>query len=81
MNATINNNDGCSTIEIDEDPLVEYGALSVGVMTLGLILLVEVFRHKIDHEAHGRPFFQAVLSGVYSERKYKQSYSCDLANS
>ncbi|GAX10661.1 hypothetical protein FisN_14Lh170 [Fistulifera solaris] len=65
MNGTINDN--CSTIEIDEDPLVEYGALSVGVMTLGLILLVEVLRHKIDHEAHGRPFFQAVLSGVYSE--------------
>jgi hypothetical protein len=64
------NENGCSTA-IEEDPLVEYGALSVGVMTLGLILLVEVIRHKIDHEAHGRPFFQAVLSGVYSERKYK----------
>lgn len=62
--------DGTDSYQVyDEDPLVEYGAISVGVMTLGLILLVEVFRHKIDHEAQGRPFFQEVLADVYSECK------------
>ena len=44
-----------------------YGALSVAILTLGLILCVEEFRHRIDHSAVGRPFFQAVLDGVYRE--------------
>lgn len=47
---------------------VDYSVLSVGVMTLGLIMVVEVLRHRIDHAAVGRPFFKAVLEGVYSER-------------
>ena len=51
----------------EEDPRIDYSVLSVGVMTLGLILVVEVARHKIDHLASGRPFFQTVLEGVYSE--------------
>ena len=51
---------------------VDYSVLSVGVMTLGLILVVEVLRHKIDHAATGRPFFKAVLEGVYSERTLNQ---------
>ena len=49
---------------------VDYSVLSVGVMTLGLILVVEVLRHKIDHAALHRPFCKAVLEGVYSERTY-----------
>jgi hypothetical protein len=53
----------------EEEPL-DYSVLSVGVMTLGLILCVEVFRHQIDHAAIGRPFFKTVLEGVYSECKY-----------
>ena len=53
----------------DTEPL-DYSVLSVGVMTLGLILVVEIGRHHIDHKAHGRPFFQAVLDNVYSECKY-----------
>ena len=52
----------------DEPVRVDYSVLSVGVLTLGLILIVEVFRHRIDHAAVGRPFFKAVLEGVYSER-------------
>jgi hypothetical protein len=51
-----------------EEPL-DYTVLSVGVLTLGLILFVEVIRHRLDHEAHGRPFFKTVLEGVYSECK------------
>jgi hypothetical protein len=54
----------------DGDPHVDYSVLSVGVMTLGLILVVEVLRHRIDHAALGRPFFKAVLEGVYSECKF-----------
>lgn len=54
----------------DEEAVrVDYSVLSVGVMTLGLIMIVEVVRHKIDHSAASRPFSKAVLQGVYSERK------------
>lgn len=47
----------------------DYSILSVSVMTLGLIMAVEVFRHRLDHAAVGRPFFKAVLEGVYAECK------------
>ena len=53
----------------EEEPL-DYSVLSVGVMTLGLILVVEIGRHYIDHKVHGKPFSQAVLDNVYSECKY-----------
>jgi len=55
--------------EEGEDINVEYGALSVAVLTIGLILVVEVIRHRIDHAANGRVFAQAVLAAMYSERK------------
>jgi hypothetical protein len=48
---------------------IDYSVLSVAVMTLGLIMMVEVFRHRLDHAAMGRPFFTAVLGGVYAECK------------
>lgn len=41
--------------------------LYYAVITLYLILIVEAARHSIDHAAHGRPFFKAVLLMVYSE--------------
>lgn len=46
---------------------IDYSIFSVAVFTLGLIMMVEVFRHRIDHAASGRPFFKAVLDGVYQE--------------
>ncbi len=52
--------------EKEEEPL-DYSVLSVGVMTLGLILMVEVAKHKLDHMAEHRPFFKAVLVVTYSE--------------
>lgn len=61
---------------------IDYSVLSVGVMTLGLILMVEVLRHRIDHAAVGRPFFKAVLEGVYSECESSVLHmycSCSLA--
>jgi hypothetical protein len=48
---------------------IDYSVLSVTVMTLGLVMMVEVFRHRMDHAAMGRPFFTAVLEGVYAECK------------
>jgi len=46
---------------------IDYTVLSVAVATLGLILVVEILRHKIDHLAQGRPFFLTVLHSVNSE--------------
>jgi hypothetical protein len=60
---------GSSYAKKEEEPL-DYSVLSVGVLTLGLILLVEIVRHHVDHSAHGRPFFQSVLENVYSECTY-----------
>jgi hypothetical protein len=53
----------------DGDLRIDYSVLSVGVMTLGLIMVVELFRHRLDHTAKGRPFFRTVLDGVYTECK------------
>jgi hypothetical protein len=52
----------------EEEPL-DYTVVSVAVMTLGLLLVVEVIRHKLEHAAYNRPFFKTVLEGVYSECK------------
>jgi hypothetical protein len=49
---------------------LDYTILSYGIYTLYLILIVESIRHYIDHAAHGRPFFKAVLLTAYSECKY-----------
>jgi hypothetical protein len=47
----------------------DYSVLSVSVMTLALILIVEILRHRLDCLALGRPLFSAVLEGVYRECK------------
>lgn len=54
----------------DKAVRIDYSVLSVGVMTLGLILIVEVARHKLDHHVEHSVFYKAVLEGVYSERTY-----------
>jgi len=46
---------------------IYYGALSVAVLTLGLLLFVEACRRWLDRSAVHRPIFQAVLDGVYRE--------------
>ncbi|GAX22530.1 hypothetical protein FisN_14Hh152 [Fistulifera solaris] len=63
----IGNAEGGERLLAEESVRVDYSVLSVGVMTLGLIMIVEVVRHKIDHAAGRRPFPKAVLQGVYSE--------------
>jgi hypothetical protein len=50
------------------EPL-NYTVVSVGIMTLGLIVMVELIRHQLDQAAMGRPFYKTVLQGVYSECK------------
>ena len=50
-----------------ESGRIDYSVLSVTVMTLGLILVVEVLRHRLDHAALGRPYFTAVLENIYAE--------------
>ena len=48
---------------------VNYTVVSVGIMTLGLIVVVELIRHQLDQVALKRPFYKTVLQGVYSECK------------
>jgi hypothetical protein len=48
---------------------LDYTVLGVAVITLGLILVVELIRHRLDVAATGRPFFKTVLEGVYRECK------------
>ena len=57
-------------VEKDKPARSDYSILSCAVMTLGLIMFVELVRHRLDHSAKGRPFFTAVLEGVYGERTY-----------
>jgi hypothetical protein len=45
----------------------DYSIMSVGVMTLALILFVEIFRHRMSEHAKGKPLFSAVLENVYRE--------------
>jgi hypothetical protein len=50
---------------------VDYTALSVLVITLGLIMLVEAVRHWLESLATNRPLFKAVLTGVYAECTFR----------
>jgi hypothetical protein len=54
---------------------IDYSVLAVLVMTLGLIMIVEVARHRLDQAAKSRPFFKSVLKGVYTERTRLQSHN------
>ena len=56
--------------EKKDDGRMDYSALSVAVMTLGLIMVVEVLRHRLDHAAMGKPYFVAVLENIYAECKH-----------
>ena len=60
--------------EKKDDGRMDYSALSVAVMTLGLIMVVEVLRHRLDHAAMGKPYFVAVLENIYAECKHAQPF-------
>lgn len=48
-----------------------YGAMSVAVLTLLLVVVLEAILHRVDMIAIGNPFNQAVLDAVYRECTYK----------
>ena len=50
-------------------PTVDYGVISVVIITLGIVLAVEVLRHQLDVAANGHPFFHTVLELMYRERE------------
>lgn len=54
---------------------IDYNVLSVAAMTLALLLVVEFIRHRLDDAAQSRPFFRAVLEGVYAECTFRQCCS------
>ena len=55
-------------------PKYDYSVLAVALITMGLIVPVEIVRHKIDHKAVGRPFAKTVLDFLYSERECSCSW-------
>lgn len=55
-------------------PKYDYSVLAVALITMGLIVPVEIVRHKIDHRAIGRPFAKTVLDFLYSEREFSYSW-------
>jgi hypothetical protein len=59
----------------------DYSVLSVTVMTLGLIIMVEFVKHKIDHMAHGKRYFTAVLQTFYAECMYTTQYTSSSLSS
>lgn len=52
-------------------PKYDYSVLAVALITMGLIVPVEIVRHKVDHRAVGRPFAKTVLDFLYSECEYE----------
>lgn len=52
---------GGKTLELD------YTIFAMAVMTMGLLLIVEVIRHKLDQMTKGSDFFESVMKTVYHE--------------
>ena len=47
-------------------------------MTLGLIMMVEVIRHRLDHAAMGRPYLTAVLYAECNSCEKKKTALMDI---
>ena len=60
--------------ESSSPPKYDYSVLAVALITMGLIVPVEIVRHKIDHRAVGRPFAKTVLDFLYSECEYDVNF-------
>ena len=73
------------------DPNIDFTALSMAVVTMSLLMIVAILRHKIDHLARGKEFFENVLEAAYHECKFTCMHSwwidlfnciqCDIYNS
>jgi len=46
---------------------IDYTVFAMAVVTMGLLLIVAIIRHKIDHMARGKEYFENVLEAVYHE--------------
>lgn len=58
---------------------IDYTVFAMAVVTMGLLLIVAIIRHKIDHMARGKEYFENVLDAVYHERKsLSGSYLCPV---
>ena len=55
---------GGKAIELD------YTVFAMAMMTMGLLLIVEVIRHKLDQMTKGSDFFETVMNTVYHECKF-----------
>ncbi len=57
-------------LAVGGDPLVvDFTVLAMAVVTMVLLMIVAVVRHKIDHLARGKEIFVCVLEAVYHECK------------
>lgn len=57
------------------DPIIDFTALSMAVVTMSLLMIVAILRHKIDHLARGKEFFENVLEAAYHECKFTCMHS------
>ena len=56
-----------STTGVEKEDILDYTVLNVVIVTLVLILVIEVMRHRLDVWASGSPFFKTVLELMYRE--------------
>ena len=49
---------------------IDYSVLSVAVMTLALIMIVQLIRHKLENLAQSRTLFRHMLDHVYTECRF-----------
>lgn len=60
--------------------VVDFTALAMAVVAMSLLMIVAILRHKIDHLARGKEFFENVLEAAYHECKftYVQHAACSM---
>jgi hypothetical protein len=61
-----------------KDSPLDYTILRIVVITLSLVLLLQLLRHKLDAYTLRMPLFKTVLEGVYEE--CKSSITCQKKN-
>ena len=55
----------------ESSPVVDYTVVGVIVITLGLILVIEVLRQKLDEATSGHSFSKVVVELMYRECKFR----------
>jgi predicted Holliday junction resolvase-like endonuclease len=67
-------------LEKSDKLVVDFTAFAMAVVTMSLLLIVEVIRHKIDHLAQGKEIFEHVLEAVYRECKSSDLRNCSVTH-